>query len=415
MALLLDYWIGSCYRAHVKGFLHQLSDGAQSRIKQVYLDHNATTPLHESLKPQILEWLNEWGNPSSIHWQGRRPKAILREARQIMAEFFSSHPLEIVFTSSGSEANNMAIKGVFDQLKTTSRNHYICSSVEHPSVLKTMEYLASCGARVDFVSVSSSGELDIDQYRDLLSEKTALVSIMFANNETGHIFPVKKLTKMAHEVGALYHCDGVQALGKVPIQPPHLGVDLCSFSGHKFYALKGCGVLYIKKGTPLTSLIHGGVQERRRRAGTENLLSVASLGAIVTHEGPYILDRSQKVQTMRDFLQKELMENASGIHIIGSETKRLPNTLAFILEGIDGEALLMNLDMRGFSLSTGAACSSGNPEPSPVLLAMGFPPHRAQSSLRVSLGWGNTLDELKGFLKALLEVIQRLRSLNEPT
>ena len=382
---------------------------------RIYLDHNATTPPHKSLKPHILEWLNEWGNPSSIHWQGRRPKSILQQARKNIATFLSAHPLELVFTSCGSEANNMAIKGVFEQLKKTPRHQYICSSVEHPSVLKPMEYLASCGARVDFVSVNSSGRLNMDEYRSLLSEKTALVSIMLANNETGHIFPVKKLAKMAHEVGALYHCDAVQALGKIPIQPTHLEVDLCSFSGHKFYALKGCGVLYIKKGIPLTRLIHGGVQERKRRAGTENLLSAASLGSMVAHQGPYILDKSQEMQKMRNSLEKKLTEDLPGIHIIGPETKRLPNTSNIIVDDVDGESLLINLDIMGFSLSTGAACSSGNPEPNPVLLAMGFNRKKAQSSLRISLGWNNTQEDLKAFTKALTEVIHRLRLFENKT
>lgn len=380
--------------------------------ERVYLDHNATTPLDESLKSQIVEWLDEWGNPSSIHWSGRGPKAIMREARKKISDFLISDPLEIVFTSGGSEANNMAIKGVFEQLRKTPRNRYICSAVEHPSVLKTMEYISSCGACVDMIPVNRSGELDLDSYQSLLSEETALVSIMFANNETGHIFPVKKLAKMAHEVGALYHCDGVQALGKVPIHPAHLGVDLCSFSAHKFYSLKGCGVLYVKKGTRLTSLIHGGTQERRRRAGTENLLSVASLGAMVTQAGD-IAERAVKIRKMRDSLQKAILERLSGVQITGGGTKRLPNTLSLVIDGVDGETLLMNLDMEGFAVSTGAACSSGNSEPSPVLLAMGFNRKEAQSSLRISLGWGSSEESLNEFVKVLVDVVEKLRSFEE--
>ena len=383
---------------HQKGFQRE----------RVYLDHNATTPLNESLKSQIIQWLDQWGNPSSIHWFGRGPKAIMREARRSTAEFLRVHPLEIIFTGGGSEANNMAIKGVFEELKRSGRDHYICSAVEHPSVLKVMEYLSSQGACVDIVPVSRSGQLDMNKYQSLLSERTALVSIMFASNETGHIFPVKKLAKMAHEVGALYHCDGVQALGKVPIHPSHLGVDLCSFSGHKFYSLKGCGVLYVKKGTKLASLIHGGPQERKRRAGTENLLSVASLGAMMK-QSPDILEASARVEELRNFLQDLIIRDISGVHVVGAEGKRLPNTLSLIVDGLDGEALLMNLDMEGFSVSTGAACSSGSPEPSEALLAMGFSRKEAQSSLRISLGWGQRREDLSNFVSALVRIVKKLR------
>ena len=376
---------------------------------RVYLDHNATTPLEESLKPQIIQWLDQWGNPSSIHWSGRGPKAIMREARNQVSSFLNVHPLEIVFTGGGSEANNMAIKGIFEKLNGGGRNHYICSAVEHPSVLKTMEYLVSRGAIVDIVPVNRSGSLDIEKYKSLLSEKTALVSIMFANNETGHIFPVKKLARMAHEVGAIYHCDAVQALGKVPIQPLHLGVDLCSFSGHKFYALKGCGFLYIKKGIDLVSLVHGGPQERRRRAGTENVLAVASLGAMMGQPHD-ILNLSTQVQGLRDFLEKSIVESIPKVHVVGVEGKRLPNTLSLIIDRVDGESLLMNLDIEGFSVSTGAACSSGSPEPSQTLLAMGFRREEAQSSLRISLGWGQKKEDLVAFVKVLERIVEKLRS-----
>ncbi len=378
---------------------------------RVYLDHNATTPLDESLKPQIVEWLEEWGNPSSVHWSGRGSKVLMRDARQRVADFLLCHPLEIIFTSGGSEANNLAIKGVFDKMRATSRNHYICSAVEHPSVLKTMEYLASCGARVDVIPVHRSGELDMEFYQSRLSCETALVSIMFANNETGSIFPVKKCAKMAHEVGALYHCDGVQALGKVLIHPSHLDVDLCSFSAHKFYSLKGCGVLYVKKGIPLTSLIHGGPQERRRRAGTENLLAVASFGALLA-QGHDIVDKAQGMKGLRNFLQEELLQKLPGVHVVGREAKRLPNTLNLVIDGVDGEILLMNLDMAGFAVSTGAACSSGSMEPSLVLQAMGLSRREAQSSLRLSLGWNTSREDLKEFVQTLVGVVARLRSLS---
>ena len=289
--------------------------------ERVYLDHNATTPLDENLKPQIVEWLNEWGNPSSIHWSGRGPKAILREARKNISDFLIVHTLEIVFTSSGSEANNMAIKGVFEKLRNTSRNHYICSAVEHPSVLKTMEYLSSCGARVGCHSCSSFGRIGYRELSKPIIRKDRIGFNYVCEQRNGSYFSRKKTNQEWLMRWELYiTVMGVQALGKVPIHPAHLGVDLCSFSAHKFYSLKGCGVLYIKKGTQVTNLIHGGSQERKRRAGTENLLSVASLGVMVSRASD-IVEKAVKTQRMRDFLQKEILENLSGVRVTGGGDK----------------------------------------------------------------------------------------------
>jgi len=323
-----------------------------------------------------------------------------------MAALLGCDPLEIVFTSGGSESNNLAIKGVFGK---GVRDHYIMSSVEHPSVAKTMQQLKAHGARVDVVPVNRQGVLDLEKLESMLSERTALVSVMFANNETGHIMPVAKVAKLAHKAGALVHCDGVQALGKAFVDVRNWQVDLASFSGHKCYALKGCGVLYVRKGVQLESLVNGGGQERGRRAGTENLLAIASFGAMAENMrdiGP----RIEWMQELRDRMEQRILARIPGVHVTGPDAPRVCNTSSLVIEGIDGETLLMNLDMRGFSVSTGAACSSGSPEPSPVRLAMGLTRAEAQSSLRLSLGWGTTMDEVESFVEVLAQVVARLRS-----
>lgn len=373
---------------------------------RVYFDHNATTPPSELVRSQVGEWLGQWGNPSSIHWSGRGPKALLRDSRKAVAGLLGCDPLEVIFTSGGSESNNLAIKGIFEN---SLRDHYIVSGVEHPSVAKTMQQLKNQGARVDVVPVNRQGILDLEKLESMLSERTALVSVMFANNETGHIMPIAKVAKLAHKVGALVHCDGVQALGKAFVDVRNWQVDMASFSGHKCYALKGCGVLYVRKGVQIESLIAGGGQERGRRAGTENLLAIASFGAMAGNMrdlGP----RIEWMQELRDRMERQIMARIQNVHVTGPEAPRVCNTSSLVIDGVDGETLLMNLDMRGFSVSTGAACSSGSPEPSPVLLAMGLTRTEAQSSLRVSLGWGNTMDEVDQFVEVLTQVVERLRS-----
>ncbi|MCB0342339.1 MAG: cysteine desulfurase [Pseudobdellovibrionaceae bacterium] len=389
-----------------------------SEPQRVYLDHNATTPLAHGIVDAMPQWLEKWGNPSSIHWSGREPKALLRNSRQAVAQFVGANSLEIVFTSGGSEANNMALKGVFFPIlqkmlsgETPPRRELVISAVEHPSIVKAAESLQEWGIVVHRVPVSRNGELDFEFLTSVVNEKTALVSVMYANNETGHCFPIAKISKLVREqAGALFHCDGVQALGKAAVDVKRWGVDMASFSGHKFYALKGCGFLYIRKGLNLPSLIHGGGQERRRRAGTENTVAIASLGYVVEHWGSHVSSQRERLAALRDQMEDSILESISDVTVAGREGKRMGNTSSLMIAGVDGESLLMNLDILGFSVSTGAACSSGNPEPSPVLLAMGLSRDEAQSSLRLSLGWGTTEGEIKRFVEALVSVVERLRS-----
>lgn len=333
---------------------------------------------------------------------------MLRDSRQNIARLIGAEPLELVFTAGGSEANNLAIKGALPERPEKARDQILISAVEHPSVRKTAEFMSSRGYRVDLIPVNREGEIDTDRFDDLLSEKTALVSIMLANNETGHLFPISRLAEQARLKGALVHCDAVQALGKIPVNVRTLGVDMATFSGHKFYALKGCGVLYTRKGVNLNSQIHGGGQERGRRAGTENALAIASLGYMCS-QAELIFSQALRLRLLRDHLESRITKEISGVRITGGLGVRLPNTSNMTLSGVDGETLLMNLDVHGFAVSTGAACSSGNPEPSPVLLAMGLTRAEAQTSLRLSLGWSNTQSDVDQFVETLKATVQRLR------
>ncbi len=380
-------------------------------MKQVYLDHNATTPVHPEILERISGWAKEWGNPSSVHQASREPKALIREARKALAEYFKVHPLELIFTSCGSESNNEAIKGVFYALKDQGKNHFITSSVEHPSILKTFEFLQSQGAVVDYIPVDKNANLDLDFYKSKLSDKTALVSVMLANNETGAIHPIKEMCVLAHQKGALFHTDAVQALGKMDVDLEDLGVDLASFSGHKFYSLRGVGLLFQKRGTTMVPLIAGGGQERGRRAGTENTLAISAIGHMITKED-LIRTENERIRGLRDQMEQKIMESIEGVSII-QNPHRVPNTSSLFIEGVDGETLLMNLDMHGICVSTGAACSSGSQEPSAVLRAMGYTRKEAQSSLRVSLGWGNNAEQIEYFLETLKKVVLRIRQFNK--
>ncbi len=384
---------------------------------RIYLDFNATSPLATELSEQILGWLSAWGNPSSIHCDGRRPKTLMRDARNNLAKFLGVHPLEVIFTSGGSEANNTAIKGVFESFhkvssdpKKKQRRQLIISAVEHPSVKGAAQWARERGFDVTVVPVDRSGQLDIEFYKKSLSEKTALVSMMYANNETGVIFPIKELAEMAHRHGALFHSDCVQTLGKTELNLRELNVDYASFSAHKFYGLKGSGLLYVKKRSAYSNLIQGGGQERGRRGGTENVLAHTAFGYMTKFQG-LIPEAISNMEKLRDYFEEELIKRIERVSITGKSSQRLPNSSNVLIEGIDGESLLMNLDIEGFSVSTGAACSSGNPEPSPVLLAMGLSAKEAQSSMRIGLGWTTSQEEIDSFLSGLENVVSRLRKI----
>lgn len=379
--------------------------------QRVYLDHNATTPVDSSLYPLIQNVVKEWGNPSSIYSLSRNPKKILREARQSFAQQMGVHPLEIIFTSGGSESDNLALKGLQDHFKKNNKDTLIVSSVEHPAILKTAKYLETKGLKVFYIPVSRDGNLDADFLEShLQNHKVGLVSVMAANNETGVIHPISELSELAHKYESLFHTDAVQIVGKSQLNFKEMNVDLASFSAHKFYALKGAGVLFCRKGLALESLIHGGGQERSRRAGTENVLAIACMKHMI-EKLPELEANLSKIQELRDYCEEQVLKRIPNVEITARNQKRIVNTSHMIIEGTDGENLLMNLDLAGFEVSTGAACSAGSPEPSAALLAMGYHRTEAQSSLRISFGKGNTIEETERFVVALSDIVPHLRSI----
>ncbi len=378
-------------------------------MNRVYFDNNATTEPHPEVLKLLPKWAKSYGNASSVHQTARDSKIFLREARKNVASIIRANPIEIIFTSGGSESNNSAVKGVYFQNRSTKRNHYLVSQVEHPSVLESFEFLKRQGAEVEHIKINKLGHVDLEKFEKQIRTDTVLVSCMLANNETGHIYPIKKMAKLAHTKGALFHTDAVQTLGKLQLDVKALEVDFASFSGHKFYSLKGIGFLFVKSGNHFENLIHGGGQERNRRAGTENILAISSLGYMCGLSSE-IEPQYERLQKLRDYLESKI-ESISGILLTGKDTKRLPNTSNFMVEGCDGETLLMNLDIEGISISTGAACSSGSQEPSPALRAMGWTRQEAQSSLRISLGWQNTKEEVDFFIEKLNKVVSRVRGL----
>jgi len=382
---------------------------------QIYFDHNATTPLHPKaleLLPKIM--VEGFGNASSIHWAGRKPKQILRETRQKLAQYLGCHPTELIFTSGASESNSTVIHSVLDlkqiHPKLKSRNTIVTSNIEHPSVQATVRHYQELGlVRWVTFDITRTGEINLDQFRSLLTSEVLLVSIMGANNETGIVLPVAELAALAKEQEILFHSDMTQVFGKFPIDLSHL--DYISFSAHKAYALKGCGVLWVRKGVPFEPLIRGGSQERYRRSGTENVLSIASLGIVVEAFDAHGGYTGSLLKPLQQYFESQIKKTISGVSITHENMQRLPNTTHLIIEGVDGESLLMNLDLRGYAVSTGAACSSGSPEPSPILINMGFTRQQAQMSLRVSFGISNTIEEIDRFLIDLSEVVTHLRNI----
>ena len=378
---------------------------------RVYLDYNATTPPLALLSEQWTSWLPVWGNPSSVHQDGQPAKNLLLSSKNYLSNFLGCNPLELVACSGGSEANNHAIRGLYEKyfLQNPDRNEIIVSEVEHPSVLAPLSALKSKGMIIKTLPVSREGELDLSSYQSLLSDKTFLVAVMYANNETGHIFPIHKMVKMAHKVGAFFHCDTVQAMGKMAFNLHNLEVDTASFSAHKFYALKGTGLLYCRKGILPENLIYGGSQERKRRAGTENVLGIACFGA-VAQRGPEILDAVQCIKSLREDMENNILKQIPSVHIVGRKGKRLPNTSCLLISGIQSETLLMNMDLKGYSFSVGSACHSGSLNPSGVLVAMGFSEEEARSAVRISLGLGVSKEQIVQFVSDLRDSVQKIRS-----
>ena len=381
-------------------------------MRKVYLDHNATTPVHPEVRKAIEPYLDEqFGNPSSIHWAGRDVRKGVEDARQEIASFFGCQPLELVFTSSGTESDNLAIKGIAYR-KGNAGKHIITSQVEHPAVINTCRFLEAQGFRVTFVPVNRYGIVEPDSIRDALAEDTILVSVMYANNETGDIMPVPEIGAIAREAGVVMHTDAVQAAGKIPIDFGTLPIDLLTFSGHKVNALKGTGGLIVRKGIEIEAMTHGGHQERGRRGGTENVAGIVAMGKSfqILKEG--MEEEVAETRRLRDRFEKGLFERIPELVLNGHPTQRLPNTVNISFRFVEGEAMLLNLDMMGIACSSGSACTSGSLEASPILLAMGADPTDAQGALRFSLGRGNTEEDIDYAVLAIETVVTKLRALS---
>ena len=377
----------------------------------IYLDNNATTRVAPEVVEAMLPYFGEfYGNPSSMHTFGGQVGRDLEAARARLANLLGATPDEIIFTSCGTESDATAL---WSALRAhPDRRHIITSRVEHPAVKNLCESLAETGYRVTFVPVDRRGRLDLDYFHDHLSEDTAVVSLMWANNETGVIFPVEEIGAALRERGIPFHTDAVQAVGKVPIDLSRLPVDMLSLSGHKLHAAKGVGALYLRKGTPFTPYLIGGHQERGRRGGTENVASIIGLGRAAELAGGAIETENATVRALRDRLESELLARIPNAMVNGDPAHRLPNTSSIAFEFVEGESILLMMNEYGICASSGSACTSGSLEPSHVLRAMGVPFTAAHGSIRFSLSIYNTEAEIDRVIEILPPIIERLRSMS---
>jgi len=384
------------------------------KVKRIYLDNNATTPvLPEVYEVMLPLYKEQFGNPSSVHWAGREVSGVVETAREQVAELINCSPAEIVFVSSGSEGDNFAIKGTVDSLKDKG-NHIITTAVEHPAVLETCQYLEKQGCDVTYISVDKDGMLDLKELEDAITDQTILISIMWGNNETGNLFPIEEIGKIAKKYKIRFHTDAVQSVGKVPVDVQACGVDMLVLSGHKIGAPKGVGAIYIRRGTRLTPLIHGGHQERNRRAGTHNVAGIVGLGKACELAGAHLEANAAHMRKLRDKLEQGVLTQIPNIKLNGHPNPdyRLPNTLNVSFAFIEGESLLLNLDMFGIAASSGSACTSGSLEPSHVMGAMCVEVTLAHSSTRFSLGADTTEEDIDYVLEVLPKTVQRLREMS---
>jgi len=379
---------------------------------RVYFDHNATTPVDVSAADTMIRVLrDEYGNASSVHRLGQQAKSIMDEARSAVSTLIGAEPSELVFTSGGTESDNFALRGAAEALEPTGRKHLIATSIEHEAVLVTLKALARRGWRTTLLPVGESGIVSPDALKDALTDDTAIVSVMHANNELGTIQPVAELAAIARTKGALVHTDAVQSVAKIPVNVRELGVDLLSLSAHKFNGPKGAGALWIKRGTRIAPILTGGKHERTRRARTENVPAIAGMGVAEERGRSKLEPDAARLAALRDRLEREILSRIPGTMVNGAREPRVPNTTNISFERVEAESLLIALDLEGIAVSTGAACSSGTLEPSHVLRAMGLPTHRAQNSIRFSLGAGNTDAEIDFLLEKLPKAVEKLRSL----
>lgn len=376
------------------------------------MDYAATAPMLpevlDAMRPYMLE---NFGNPSSIHSFGREAKRALDEARERIATMLSATPDEIVFTSGGSESTNLAIRGCAESYARRGR-HIITTSIEHHACLDPVKQLARDGFEATYLPVDQDGLIDLDALRRSIRDDTILVSVVHANNEVGTVQPVEEIIEIAHEQGALVHLDSIQAVGAIPMNVRRLDADLISMSAHKFYGPKGIGGLYVKKGVRITPLIHGGPHERKRRAGTQNVAAAVGMARALELAIEHMGDEIPKLTALRDKMIEQIMSRIDHVRLNGHRTRRLPNNVNVSIAYVEGEAMLLNLDLKGIAVSSGSACTSGSLEPSHVLMAMGIEPEIAHGSLRMTMGRGTTEDDVEYVVSNLVDVVAKLREMS---
>lgn len=390
------------------------------RKHKVYLDHNATTPLHPEVKKAILEAAEVFGNPSSLHEFGRTAHKLLEDSREIIANFIGAHSDEIIFVGSGSEANNTIVNllscpgasscthPIFGKV----RNQIITTKIEHPCVLESVACAQGRGINVTYIGVDKYGKIDFEELKRNLSENTAFISVMMANNEIGTIQDIKKIAQLAHEHGILMHTDAVQGVGKIPVDVNDLGVDYLSFSAHKIYGPKGVGALYVRKGSSFCPFIRGGHQEKGRRAGTENTLGVAGFAKAIQMRKVEMDDEAKRLLVLKNKLKDGITKNITDIEFNGHPVDCLASTLNVSFNGAEGESILLYLDLEGIAVSTGSACASGSLDPSHVLIATGISAGQAHGSIRMSLGRDTGERDIDYVIKTLTKVIEKVRKIS---
>jgi cysteine desulfurase len=381
-------------------------------MKRIYLDNAATTPVDPEVLKEMLPFLSDaFGNPSSIHSFGQETRAAVEEARDKIASLISARGEEIVFTGGGTEADNFAIKGAAFANEGKG-DHIITTSIEHHAVMESCKFLERRGFRITYLPVGIDGLVDPQDVKKEITDRTILISVMHANNEVGTIEPLAEIGKITREEGIYFHTDAVQTVGHIPVNVDELGIDLLTMSAHKLYGPKGVGALYIRKGTRLIPFIHGGEQERRRRAGTENVPAIVGFGKAAEIAQREMDSVAKHLIRLRGKLIQGMMERIEHIHLNGHPTQRLPNNVNVSIEFVEGESMLLNLDLEGIAASTGSACSSSSLEPSYVLLAMGFSQELAHGSLRFSLGRETTEEDIDRVLEVLPRIIDKLRAMS---
>lgn len=380
--------------------------------KLIYLDNAATTKMAPEVVEAMMPYLTEeYGNPSAIYSIGAKNKEVISKQREIIADMIGAKANEIYFTAGGSEADNWALKATFEAYGKKGK-HIITTKIEHHAILHTAEYLEKQGAEVTYLDVDENGLVSLEELEAAIRPDTILISVMFANNEIGTIEPIKEIGAIAKKHSVLFHTDAVQAFGQVPIDVDECNIDMLSASGHKLNGPKGIGFLYIRKGVKILSLIHGGAQERRRRAGTENVPGIVGFGAAVKKAKATMNEKSKYESELRDYLIERVLAEIPYARLNGHPTKRLPNNANFAFEFIEGESMLILLDMAGICASSGSACTSGSLDPSHVLLAIGLPHEKAHGSLRLTLSEDTTKEEIDFVVDKLKEIIERLRGMS---